>query len=70
MLNLKVLFFLVSSMYVTAPRRGQRMILVWSLKKLICMVPLVRCITTALLVLNQVLRAGIRDSWSSSRTWK
>ena len=47
---------------MTAPRRGQRIILVWSLKKLICMVPLVRCITTALLVLNQVLRAGIRDS--------
>ena len=45
------------------------MILVWSLKKLICMVPLVRCITTARDVRNQVLSAGIRESWSSSRTW-
>ena len=102
--NLKVLCFRWSSMYVTAPMRGQRMTFVWSLKKLIwknsyndlnklyrkfykktlgtiicetrvifrrreiitCRVPFVKCITTALDVLNQVFRAGMRESSSRS----
>lgn len=65
-LSLNIWKSLFSSMYVTACISGHRIIFVWSWKKLICRVPLLRCKTMALLVLNQCLRNGSRVMSSPS----
>ena len=59
-LNLNVLIDFPCSRVVTAPIKGQRIILVWSRKLLIKSVPFVKTMTTARDVRNQVHILGKR----------